>query len=173
MKAFAVFFKALLMLMGGFQSRVFFVCFMSTCRELHSRWAISFFPRSVAVRVSMLDGMANKRDGLPSASAMRFNSSVVDISSSSLTRKVLFLALGWLMQVIIRSMRLSRAIRLRLLLMEPSGRGVPLYSHCIMLRKLALTFGPYTSGGRIIINCIPVSCAICFRPCSASYFDRA
>ena len=53
---------------------------------------------------------------MPLATAILRNKSVVETSSPSLTKKVWLAALGWWMQVIIKSSKLSNATKLRRLL---------------------------------------------------------
>src|SRR5690606_4983402 len=75
------------------------------------------------------------------------------------------------MQRIIKLTRLPTYTILRWLFTAPKGKGNPVADNLTKLRKLALTPGPYTSGGRIITISKPVSCASKRKPSSASYLE--
>jgi len=95
-------------------------------------------------------------------------SSVVDRSCPSLTKNVWLAAWGWVMQVMMKSIKLSSATRLRWLCTAPNGKGQPRWTARIRAAKLALTPCPYTSGGRMMTTSMPVSAAVWRKPCSAS-----
>src|SRR5688572_22225173 len=120
------------------RSRVFRV---STCRDARRRRAKSR-PRGRATKPRSGGGSRIKRAGYCNAAPNRVSNSAVERSSPSLTRNVWLPACGCATHVRIKSTRLSSATRLRrFVVTAPKGNGIPLRSHTIIDRKLALTPG--------------------------------
>ena len=119
--ATAVFSNLLFIVRTGFQLSKSLALELSTCKEPNNRFATSFLPINLAIKLNQLPGTRISHKFLSKALETFFINSVLDISSPSEIKNISFAALGCSVFWILKSTKLSNAINERLLYIVPNG----------------------------------------------------